>query len=78
MGDPRISLTIPVSRGLTTRHLEAIQYMARGLTSKEIAAEMGVGLRTATKHRQAVLEHFKTNNTMCAVIAAIRQGIVKL
>ncbi|RJP31933.1 MAG: LuxR family transcriptional regulator [Phycisphaerales bacterium] len=41
--------------GLTPREAEVLTALTRGLSDADIAAELGVSLETARKHRQAVL-----------------------
>ncbi|MCG3126026.1 MAG: hypothetical protein CHACPFDD_00854 [Phycisphaerae bacterium] len=41
--------------GLTPREVEVLTALTRGLSDAAVAVELGVGLETARKHRQAVL-----------------------
>jgi DNA-binding NarL/FixJ family response regulator len=59
---------------LTMRHWQTLRLMGKGNTNKQIGAELGISVKTAEKHRQAVLCHYKVSSTVSAVIAALKSG----
>jgi DNA-binding NarL/FixJ family response regulator len=52
--------------------------LADGLTTKAIAARLGVTFKTAACHRFRILQKLDVESTVSAVRWAIRQGIVDL
>jgi two-component system, NarL family, response regulator NreC len=66
----------PVGAALTKRELEVLHLMADGLTTKAIAARLGVTFKTAACHRGRILQKLSVDSTVSAVRWAIRVGIV--
>jgi DNA-binding NarL/FixJ family response regulator len=64
--------------GLTPREVEVLRLLADGLTTKAIAARLGVTFKTAACHRFRILQKLDVESTVSAVRWAIRQGIVDL
>lgn len=64
--------------GLTARELEVLILFAEGKSTKEIADEIFVSIKTVGTHRQHILEKLKLNNTADMVKYAIRNGLVSL
>jgi DNA-binding NarL/FixJ family response regulator len=51
--------------------------MADGMTTKAIAARLGVTFKTAACHRGRILQKLAVDSTVSAVRWAIRAGIVE-
>jgi DNA-binding CsgD family transcriptional regulator len=47
---------------LTPRQKEILDLVAAGLTSKEIAARLGLSVHTVRQHRKRMLEKFNVSN----------------
>jgi DNA-binding CsgD family transcriptional regulator len=62
---------------LTRRETEVLHLMADGLTTKAIAARLGVTFKTAACHRGRILQKLSVDSTVSAVRWAIRVGIVE-
>ena len=61
---------------LTPREREVLQLIAEGLSSKEIAASLGVSTRTAETHRASVMNKLDVHKVAGLVRFAIREGLV--
>ena len=61
---------------LTPREREVLQLIAEGLTSKEIASQLGVSLKTANSHRASLMEKLGIHKAPSLVRFAIREGLI--
>lgn len=61
---------------LTTREIEVLHYLASGNSSKQIAAELYIAIKTIDNHRQNMLHKTKTKSTGELVSYAIRSGFI--
>ena len=68
----------PLAEPLTDREQEVLQLLAKGLPNKEIAAQLGIGERTAKFHVSAIMSKFGASNRTEAVRTAVQQGLVQL
>jgi two-component system response regulator NreC len=83
---PRVSRTVvqaylsksDVPDPLTPREREVLRLVAEGKTTKEIAALLGISVKTAEAHRMRVMRKLETHNTASTVRYAIRQGLVQV
>lgn len=57
----------PLPTALTRRQMECMQLVRNGLTSKQIARELGISPRTVDQHIAAVIDLLQVNNRMAAV-----------
>ncbi len=62
---------------LTDREREVLQLIAEGLSSKEIAAKLGVSLKTVDSHRSNLMEKLDIHKVSGLVRFAIRSGLVE-
>ncbi len=62
---------------LTDREREVLQLIAEGLSSKEIAAMLGVTLKTIDSHRSNLMEKLDIHKVSGLVRFAIRAGLVE-
>ena len=63
---------------LTARELEVLRLVARGLSNKEIAADLGITTHTVKYHLAAVLEKLGVRSRTEAVSLGVRTGLVPL
>ncbi len=63
-------------RGLSTREIEVLGLMGRGLPSKQIADQLHISINTVNNHRASILRKLQAGNTAEAVQYAARLGIV--
>jgi len=61
--------------GLTQREVEVLRLVARGLTNKEVAIELGIATKTAGHHVQHVLEKLGVTTRAAATMIAMRNGL---
>ena len=60
---------------LTSREREIVQRIAEGQTTKEIAADLGLGVKTVESHRINVMRKLDIHETATLVRYAIREGL---
>lgn len=58
----------------TNRKMDIIRLLAKGLSSKAIAAKINISSQTVDKHRRNMLKKAKMNNTQELVYDALKQG----
>lgn len=63
---------------LTARELEALHLLAKGMTNKEIAAELVITVRTVKFHVSSILRKLEAGNRTEAVRIAAERGIIDL
>ena len=63
---------------LTTREMEVLQLVARGMRNKEIAADLKISDDTVQGHVKNILAKLSVHDRTEAVSVAIRRGIVHL
>lgn len=68
--------TLPVD--LTDRELEALRFLASGLSNREIAAEMFIGEATAKTHVSRLLTKLGVRDRVQAVVLAYESGLVEV
>ena len=61
---------------LTNRQREVLQLIAEGLSTKEIAVELGISIKTAQTHRAKLMLRVGVRKASALVRYAIREGIV--
>jgi DNA-binding NarL/FixJ family response regulator len=62
---------------LTSRQMEVLQLIAEGKANKQMAAELGVGIKTVEKHRQQVMQKLDIHDTAGLTRYAISAGIIE-
>ena len=69
----------PKSRkaGLTSREMEVFQLIAEGKANKQIAAELGIGMKTVETHREHIMEKLKLHGIAGLTRHAIEAGIIE-
>lgn len=72
---PERELVDPYGR-LTAREREVFHLIAEGLTTKEIARQLGISAKTAENHRARVLSKLDVRNTAELVRYAVRRGLL--
>ncbi len=64
------------TRRLTRRQREVIARMAKGQRTSEIAAELGISVRTVESHRQALLDLLGVHSGVALIREAERLGLI--
>ncbi|HRI46953.1 MAG: response regulator transcription factor [Ignavibacteriaceae bacterium] len=62
---------------LTTRELEILKLIVKGLTSQQIADSLFISYFTVGKHRKNILEKLGQKNTAELVHFALKEGLIK-
>ena len=62
---------------LTTRELEILRLLSRGLPNEEIATQLSISLHTVRNHIQAILRKLRSHSKLEAVATAVREGLVR-
>ncbi len=62
--------------GLTARQREVLQMIAEGRSTKEIAADLGLSVKTVETHRAQIMERLEIHDVAGLVRFAIRAGLV--
>src|SRR5215467_462224 len=63
---------------LTPREAEVLQLIAEGFANKQIAAELGLSVKTVEKHRQQVMHKLRIHDIAGLVRHAAEKGIIEL
>jgi DNA-binding NarL/FixJ family response regulator len=72
-----LSETKPSLPALSPRERQVLQLVAEGSTTKEIAVNLGISVKTAESHRQNVMNHLGIHETAGLVRYAIREGLIQ-
>ncbi len=67
----------PVRANLSVRETDVLRLVARGLSNKEIARELGISLRTAQNHIANIFRKLELSDRVSAAVFAVNQGIAK-
>ena len=67
----------PTSAGdsLTPREIEVLEHLAEGRSNREIAAELGINVRTVATHVRSILDKLHVANRTQAALYASQRGI---
>jgi DNA-binding NarL/FixJ family response regulator len=61
---------------LTPREREVLQLIAEGQKTKQVAATLGISLKTAESHRTHLMKKLDIHDTAGLVRYAVRRGII--
>jgi DNA-binding NarL/FixJ family response regulator len=62
---------------LSSREVEVLQLIAEGQANKQVAAELGLSVKTVEKHRQRLMEKLNIHDTAGLTRYAIAAGIIE-
>jgi DNA-binding NarL/FixJ family response regulator len=62
---------------LSPRELQVLKLIAEAYTSKEIAKELVISIKTVERHRQNILEKLGMNDRVELTRYAIRRGLIQ-
>lgn len=65
------------ARAISDRERQVLQLVAEGKTTKEVAAILGISVKTAESHRSNLMEKLDIHDTAGLVRYAIRNGIIE-
>lgn len=66
------------TRPVTPREYQVLTLMTRGMQNKEIAADLGISVRTVKFHVTAILGKMNANNRTEAVSIAVQRGLIQI
>jgi DNA-binding NarL/FixJ family response regulator len=77
--NPRNRDGLPQANGmrLTAREAEVLQLVAEGSANKQVAASLGISIKTVEKHRQHLMDKLKIHDTASLTRYAIAEGIIE-
>lgn len=64
-------------RSLTPREAEVLQMVAEGAPNKQVAAELGISIKTVEKHRQQLMDKLNIHDTAGLTRHAIATGVIE-
>jgi DNA-binding NarL/FixJ family response regulator len=67
----------PVNR-LTARQLEILRLIARGKSTREMAAGLGLSIKTVESHRSQIMKRLQIFDVAGLVLYAVREGVISL
>jgi DNA-binding NarL/FixJ family response regulator len=70
------SINVNGSR-LTSREAEVLQLVAEGAANKQVAAELGISIKTVEKHRQNLMDKLNIHDTAGLTRYAITTGVIE-
>jgi DNA-binding NarL/FixJ family response regulator len=62
---------------LTSREEEVLQLVAEGAPNKQIAAELGISIKTVDKHRQQLMNKLDIHDIAGLTRYAISSGVIE-
>jgi len=62
---------------LSSREVEVLQLIAEGQANKQVAAELGISVKTVEKHRQRLMERLNIHDTAGLTRYAITAGVIE-
>jgi DNA-binding NarL/FixJ family response regulator len=62
---------------LSSREVEVLQLIAEGQANKQVAAELGISVKTVEKHRQHLMEKLNIHDTAGLTRYAVSAGIIE-
>jgi len=68
----------PSAMNLTNREREVLIHIAEGLSNKEIACQLNVGVRTVETHRERIMRKLNIRNVAGLTRFAIAKGLISL
>jgi DNA-binding NarL/FixJ family response regulator len=63
---------------LTPRQLQILKFVSEGMTTKEIADELFISVKTVETHRGQIMERLKIHDLAGLIRHAIRMGLTSL
>jgi DNA-binding NarL/FixJ family response regulator len=63
---------------LSSREMSILNLIARGMSNKEVAAELGISYQTVKNHMTSILRKLAVNDRTQAAIYALRRGWIRL
>lgn len=68
----------PTTQRLTARQLEILRLIARGKSTREMAAGLGLSVKTVETHRAHIMKRLQIFDVAGLVLHAVREGVISL
>jgi DNA-binding CsgD family transcriptional regulator len=68
----------PSSKGLSNREIEVLTCIVKGMTNKEVADTLNIGLTTVITHRKNIQEKLGIKSVSSMTIYAVSHGLVNM
>jgi len=75
--DKRTTSPGRASKQLSPRESEVLQLVAEGGTNKQVAAVLGISIKTVEKHRQSLMDKLQIHDTAGLTRFAISSGVIE-
>lgn len=75
---PRPQAASPLGELITQRERQVLQLGADGLSTKEIAAKLGLSEKTVRNHMTSIYSKLRARDRTQAILAALREGLITL
>jgi DNA-binding CsgD family transcriptional regulator len=75
--DPE-AFSLEAVKVLSAREIEVARLVAEGFSSKELAARLGLSVRTVEKHRANIMEKVGVHEVASLVRWCVQTGLVKM
>ena len=66
------------NNSLTSREMEVLEYVAKGMTNKEIAQTLSITHHTVKAHVASIIKKVGVKNRLDAVIKCVMNGTIKV
>jgi DNA-binding NarL/FixJ family response regulator len=73
----RAEPAVPDCRSLTVREAQVLELIANGFANKQVAAELGISIKTVEKHRQRVMSKLHAHETAGLSWRAFCMGVAR-
>ena len=73
----RAGAPAPGGPTLTEREREVLAWLARGLSSREVAEQLDISVRTVETHRANLMQKLGVKSVALLIQVAIREGILE-
>lgn len=67
-----------MKEALTPRELQTLDLIVRGMSDRQIAAELGITIHTVNAYRKRLLKKLEVNNVASMVRVALQDQYIKL
>ena len=74
----RQPVTLDFGEHLTTREVEVLRLAAKGRSNKDIASQLGVGVRTVKGHMMSIFDKMHVSSRTEAVMEALKRGWINI
>ncbi|MAW85900.1 MAG: DNA-binding response regulator [Phyllobacteriaceae bacterium] len=65
-----------VTQGLSTREIEVLRCVARGMSNAQIGEHLGVSAKTVDSHRTSLMRKMGVHSTATLLVKAMREGMI--